>query len=552
MRIKDYIKETTNPFIDSTATHDDSFFYSDNFQSMLTEHIKNRHGKKTLAESIIDDAEEDEVEVADIVRDICEDVYNENKYRYNTLWNTMHLDYNPIENYDRTEEEYTSNLTGEQTFTHNQGEQNNEMSYGGKLETSIKGEQTNINEYGQQNSETIKGEQETANIFGKQKETNIKGEQANVNNFGSQQETSIKGEQTNVNTYGGKEIVNVIGDKETVNSYDKVTKEFTKGDITNVNEYGKQSESNTNDAFTNRDTLGGKTQTTIFGETNKTNTFGAEHKFSDSSQSTGVSSYDDNSDFGANGITTEDDEWIINYGDGSGNASYHPKERILKQDTFNTEQHSDAEKVNRHIDSVEDSGKIDEHYNDETHSEKIVSAHADVLSEKHDMDTDETKQRTDRVTEGSQVNSEEHIGYEDEILDGERTDTKDIKAHTDSITEGERTDIKDVNAHTDNIIESERVDKVRNEAYSDNMIDGKRVDTREEAGYNDSSKIGAREDTDTHGKRTDKGNRVLRAHGNIGVLTVQHMIAEERDIANLNILEIISRDIIKQIACTVF
>lgn len=445
MKIKEYIKDTTNPFIDTTATHDDSFFYSDNFQSMLTEHMKVRHGRKEIIESIIEDSEEDEVDVSVIIKEICEDVYNSNKYRYNTLWNTMHLDYNPIENYDRTETEINNIFIGEQKFTHKQGEQTVDNAYGSRLNINTKGEMEIDNEYDKVHKDVTKGEQQN------------------------------------------------------LNQYDKVSKTITKGEQANTNEYGSQLEINVNGEQNSSDINGSRLQNTTYGELVKDLYYDEQRKANEESRTLGVSPTEDSSEYGNTGIITDERGWWVLDPDRTenGDGAFHPKERVYTDNTENIDDHTDTETTKEHIDSVE------------------------------------------------------NVGYTDVHKKDSYTDSKEVVSHKDNLTEGERVDTEITGTRGDITIEGNRIDSEETLKRNDKVKEGKRIDTSEQVGYNDSVKSGERSDEDNHGGRNDNNERHYYAHGNIGIRSNQELIAQERNIANLNILEIISRDIVSQIACTV-
>lgn len=498
MKIKEYIKNTTNPFIDTTATHPNSFLYSDKFQTELTKHISLRHGRKEIAESVIEDAEDNEVNVEVIIREIAEDVYTTNFYNYNKLWSVYGLEYDPLFNWDRREDEFTSNVTGEQKITHKQGENTVTNSYGSRLNINTKGEQTNTNEYDKVHSENLKGEQENVNIYG---------EQNNVNTYGSHKETTNKGEQENVNTYG------------------KVEKSITKGEQNNQNTYGAKTEVNTIGETNQTDTVGGRTKTNNYGEQLEQNQIGIEHKMSEESVTVGVSSYDDNSEFGNSGIgTDENNNYVIQ---DNGDGAFSPKERTLTDKTENT------------------AGRIDNKFN---------SAHYDSEIIGNSTDTHKTDAHTDIKS---------NTGYSDSVKEGSRTDSETTKQRADAIVEGQRVDIKEtdsysdsvkVNAHNDSVIDGARTDINETDARTDKTVDGKRVDTTEQVGYNDSIVNGAREDQDINGQRADSFSRHYYGRGNVGTTTSQDMVLQEAELADKikKILDIVARDIISQIACTVY
>ena len=120
------------------------------------------------------------------------------------------------------------------------------------------------------------------------------------------------------------------------------------------------------------------------------------------------------------------------------------------------------------------------------------------------------------------------------------------------MTEGSRVDSVDEAAHIDTVKDGQRIDDIDIDAHSDNSVEGKRIDTTEEAAYNDSIESGERNDEDKHGERHDTYERHYKGVGNVGTMTTQDMIKQEREIALFSIFEIIARDIISQIACTVY
>lgn len=195
MTINDYIALIdNNPFTNSDFMVNGYTPLNDvTFQSVLTDYISFSHGELDIRYRL----EESVLKNPSIIQNIIVNLYNANKYKYETLYNTTLLKYEPLQNYDRTEEvEDTTNRTG-----------TNDTTFGSHTDTSTANNTTSVG--GQENTNT---DNETTKIGAINTETNSS--------------TSKNGSESNE-----KEVAPY--DAETYYKQEKDTLSFTKRTDTN-------------------------------------------------------------------------------------------------------------------------------------------------------------------------------------------------------------------------------------------------------------------------------------------------------------------------------
>ena len=132
MTINDYIKLVgNNPFTNADFMVNGYTPLNDTtFQSVLADYISFNNGELNIRYRLEDSV----LENPSIIQNIIVNLYNANKYKYETLYNTTLLKYEPLQNYDRTEE-VTDNT--ERTGT-------NDTTFGSRTDTSTANNTTNI------------------------------------------------------------------------------------------------------------------------------------------------------------------------------------------------------------------------------------------------------------------------------------------------------------------------------------------------------------------------------------------------------------------------
>ena len=132
MTINDYITLVgNNPFTNADFMSNGYTPLNDTtFQSVLSDYISFNHGELNIRYRLEDSA----LENPSIIQNIIVNLYNANKYKYETLYNTTLLKYEPLQNYDRTEE--ITDKT-ERTGTDN-------ATFGSRTDTSTIDNTTNI------------------------------------------------------------------------------------------------------------------------------------------------------------------------------------------------------------------------------------------------------------------------------------------------------------------------------------------------------------------------------------------------------------------------
>lgn len=232
MTINDYIVLVgNNPFTNADfITNGYAPLNDTTFQSVLSDYISFNHGnlniRYTLEDSVINNPS--------ILQNVIVNWYNSHKYQYETLYKTTLLKYEPLQNYNRTEEvEDTTNRTGTDDTT-----------FGSRTDTSTTNNTTNIG--AQDNTNT---DNETTKIGKINTETNSS--------------TSKKGSESNE-----KEVAPY--DAETYYNQEKNTLSFTNRSDTNESTTTTDARTDTR-TNTNTEKVGARIDTT---ESSTSNTFG--------------------------------------------------------------------------------------------------------------------------------------------------------------------------------------------------------------------------------------------------------------------------------------
>lgn len=232
MTINDYIVLVgSNPFTNADfITNGYAPLNDTTFQSVLSDYISFNHGnlniRYTLEDSVINNPS--------ILQNVIVNWYNSHKYQYETLYKTTLLKYEPLQNYNRTEEvEDTTNRTG-----------TNDTIFGSRTDTSTTNNTTNIG--AQDNTNT---DNETTKIGKINTETN--------------NSTSKKGSESNE-----KEVAPY--DTETYYNQEKDTLSFTNRTDTNESTTTTDARTDTR-TNTNTEKVGARIDTT---ESSTSNTFG--------------------------------------------------------------------------------------------------------------------------------------------------------------------------------------------------------------------------------------------------------------------------------------
>lgn len=232
MTINDYIVLVgNNPFTNADfITNGYAPLNDTTFQSVLSDYISFNHGnlniRYTLEDSVINNPS--------ILQNTIVNWYNSHKYQYETLYKTTLLKYEPLQNYNRTEEvEDTTNKTGTDDTT-----------FGSRTDTSTTNNTTNM---------------------GAQDNTNTDNETTKIGTINTETNSSIsrKGSESNE-----KEVAPY--DAETYYNQEKDTLSFTNRTDTNTSATTTDARTDTR---TNNSTekIGARIDTT---ESSTSNTFG--------------------------------------------------------------------------------------------------------------------------------------------------------------------------------------------------------------------------------------------------------------------------------------
>lgn len=232
MTINDYIALVgNNPFTNVNFMENGYTPLNDaTFQSVLSDYISFNHGNLDIRYTL----EEPVLKNPSIIQNAVVNWYNTHKYQYEKLYNTTLLKYEPLQNYDRTEE-VTDNT--ERTGT-------GDTTFGSRTDTSTANNTTNIG--AQDNTNT---DNETTKIGAINTETNSS--------------TSKKGSEANE-----KEVAPY--DAETYYKQEKDTLSFTNRTDTNNSTTTTNARTDTR-TNTNTEKVGARKDTT---ESSTSNTFG--------------------------------------------------------------------------------------------------------------------------------------------------------------------------------------------------------------------------------------------------------------------------------------
>lgn len=239
MKINDYIALIgNNPFTNANFMENGYTPINDaTFQSVLSDYISFNHGnldiRYTLEGSVLKNPS--------IIQNAVVNWYNTHKYQYETLYNTTLLKYEPLQNYDRTEE-VTDNT--ERTGT-------DDTTFGSRTDTSKTNNTTNIG--AQDNTNT---DNETTKIGTINTETNSS--------------TSKKGSESNEKEVAPYDSENYYNQEKDTLSFNNRTDTNNSTTITNAR---TDTRTNTNNekVGAREDTAESSTSNTFGGHTDETN-----------------------------------------------------------------------------------------------------------------------------------------------------------------------------------------------------------------------------------------------------------------------------------------
>ena len=249
MTINDYISLVgANPFTNvDFMTNGYAPLNDTTFQSVLTDYISFNHGELNIRYRLEDSV----LENPSIIQNIIVNLYNANKYKYETLYNTTLLKYEPLQNYDRTEEvKDNTERTG-----------NNDTTFGSRTDTSTTNNTTNIGAQDNTNKD-----EETTKIGAINTETNSstskKGSESSEKEVAPyDSETYYKQEKDTLSftnrsdTNNSKTTTNARTDTRTNNSTEKLgaREDTTRGSTSNTfGEHTDATNRNENETYTHK------------------------------------------------------------------------------------------------------------------------------------------------------------------------------------------------------------------------------------------------------------------------------------------------------------
>ena len=284
MTIKKFIREANENYLFTPVSNGSPVAIVEgvstaDFQHNLDLYMKHNLGSMLIGERIAEDLD-DVTELKAEIREICGLLYNEKKYEYETLYNTTDLVYNPIENYDRTEEETYSgtinedniHTVGSQTNNHTVGAQSNSNVYGAVSEQDVIGQHTDSVQYGQNQTTHVNGATKTTTKNPQVQTTNVNGAKSH---------TEQEAHTTGVSAFDSAGTLSPVGNAGTgttgntnFNNKERVIDEKTVGDasVTDTVTVAAHDVEVDTDSVTNTDTVAQHTDTTTVGTHTDTHT----------------------------------------------------------------------------------------------------------------------------------------------------------------------------------------------------------------------------------------------------------------------------------------
>lgn len=249
MTINEYIALVgSNPFTNADFISNGYIPLNDTtFQSVLSDYISFHHGELNIRYRL----EDSMLENPSIIQNIIVNLYNTNKYKYETLYNTTLLKYEPLQNYDRTEEvKDSTERTG-----------NNDTTFGSRTDTSTIDNTTNIGAQDNTNNDNETIKMGTINI-NTNSSTSKKGNESNEKEiapydtetyYNQEKDTLSFTDRTDTNT--SKTTTDARTDTRTNNSTEKIgaRKDITKGSTSNtLGEHKDSISKNENETYTHK------------------------------------------------------------------------------------------------------------------------------------------------------------------------------------------------------------------------------------------------------------------------------------------------------------
>lgn len=249
MTINDYIALIgNNPFTNSDFMVNGYAPLNDTtFQTTLRDYISFNHGDLEIRYRL----EYSALENPSIIQNIIVNLYKANKYKYETLYNTTLLKYEPLQNYDRTEEvKDSTERTG-----------NNDTTFGSRTDTSTIDNTTNIGAQDNKNTDNETTKIGTINT-NTNSSTSKKGTESNEKEiapydtetyYNQEKNTLSFTDRTDTNT--SKTTTDARTDTRTNNSTEKIgaREDTTKGSTSNtLGEHTDTTSKNENETYTHK------------------------------------------------------------------------------------------------------------------------------------------------------------------------------------------------------------------------------------------------------------------------------------------------------------
>lgn len=265
--IKDYFNNVQHP-IGNTPTF--APFNFDTFMIELEQFVKITYGSLCLRPSVLDDVD-NWSELRNLIGMMCNNVYVTNRYKYETLWDSMNFEYNPIENYNMVEHESidgssttdTTNVMGSQTNTHSTSESNTF----GAIEKTNNGTDTKTNVYGAKTTTTS----ETNNVVNEFGETEENAEHRTTETLGSRTDNKNDTTTENIGEFKTSTSANRGGNSsgsvtEQVSAYNESDWSNATKRVSSDERHEEDTGSSTEEAHTNTTTVTGSI--TLGGQSN--------------------------------------------------------------------------------------------------------------------------------------------------------------------------------------------------------------------------------------------------------------------------------------------
>lgn len=192
--ISEYMTGNDSPFYSDDTRYDklevSDFLKKDAFQFGLSQTVLDLFGGYTLRKKyIVVGMDETDVSIIDVrVMDSVMALYQRNKYKYDKLYNTLNLEYNPLDNVDEVDH-WTEQHSGKDINTENIGSKQSTEDLGNRSDSMTVGghSDTNTNKVAPYENDGFRNKEQNTMDYGAHTDSSVIGSQHNNYTEGAQE-----------------------------------------------------------------------------------------------------------------------------------------------------------------------------------------------------------------------------------------------------------------------------------------------------------------------------------------------------------------------------